>query len=140
MLRQIRFVKTAILFIGMALLTGKSIYSQGGFDNATRALYIFDLAKYIDYGPGFADSANFRIGVLVGDYDLINEMGNLARTRTRIQDKPVLVSGYRNLESLTHLQVLYVDKKAGFDLNRIKAELKANRQCLLQKDMNSGNL
>ena len=39
MLRQIRFVKTAILFIGMALLTGQSIYSQGGFDNATRARF-----------------------------------------------------------------------------------------------------
>jgi serine phosphatase RsbU (regulator of sigma subunit) len=131
MLRQIRFVKTAILFTGMALLTGKSIYSQGGFDNATRALYIFDLAKYIDYGPGFADSANFRIGVLVGDYDLINEMGNLSRTRTRIQDKPVLVSGYRNLESLTHVQVLYVDKKAGFDLSRIKSVIKGKQTMLI---------
>ncbi len=131
MLRQISFVRTAILFIGMALLTGKSIYSQGGFDNATRALYIFDLAKYIEYGSGFVDSANFKIGVLVGDYNLINEMGNLARTRTRIQDKPVLVSGYRNLESLTHLQVLYVDKKAGFDLGRIKSVIKGKQTMLI---------
>ena len=66
--------------------------SQGGFDNPTRALYIFDLAKYIDYGPGFADSSTFKIGVLVGDYDLIYEMGNLAKTRNRIQDKPVQCS------------------------------------------------
>ena len=131
MLRQIRFVKTAILFIGIAFLTGKSVYSQVGFDNATRALYIFDLAKYIDYGPGFADSANFRIGVLVGDYDLINEMGNLSRTRTRIQDKPVLVSGYRNPESLTHVQVLFVDKKAGFDLSRIKSLIKGKQTMLI---------
>ena len=94
MLRQIRFVKTAILFFGLVILTRNSLFSQGGFDNSTRALYIFDLvAKYVNYGPGFTDSSSFKIGVLVGDYDLINEMGNLAKTRTRIQDKPVLVMG-----------------------------------------------
>ena len=58
-------------------------------------------------------------------------MGNLARTRTRIQDKPVLVSGYRNLESLTHVQVLYVDKKAGFDLSRIKSVIKGKQTMLI---------
>lgn len=128
---QIRFVKTAVFFIGLAILTGNTVYCQGGFDNSTRALYIFDLAKYIDYGPGFEDSANFRIGVLVGDYDLINEMGNLARTRTRIQDKPVMVAGFRNLESLIHLQVLYVNKKSGFDLSRIKAFIKGKQTMLI---------
>ena len=88
------------------------------------------MAKYVDYGPGFADSSSFKIGVLVGDYDLINEMGNLAKTRTRIQDKPVSVMGFRRLESLTHTQVLYVNKNAGFDLEKIKAKI-AGKQTML---------
>ena len=58
-------------------------------------------------------------------------MGNLARTRTRIQDKPVLVAGFRNLESLTHLQVLYVNKNAGFDLSKIKAAIKGKQTMLI---------
>jgi hypothetical protein len=66
MTSQISAVKIAILSIGLIILTGTPVYSQGGFDNSTRALYIFDLAKYIDYGSVFADSSNFRIGVLVG--------------------------------------------------------------------------
>jgi serine phosphatase RsbU (regulator of sigma subunit) len=131
MSRQIRFVKTSILWIGLIILTRNPVYSQGGFDNSTRALYIFDLARYIDYGPGFADTANFKVGVMVGDYDLINEMGNLSKTRTRIQDKPVLVSGYRNLESLTHVQVLYVNKNAGFDLGKIKSAIKGKQTMLI---------
>jgi serine phosphatase RsbU (regulator of sigma subunit) len=104
---------------------------QGGFDNATRALYIFDLAKYVDYGPGFADSASFKIGLLMGDYDLLNEMGNLSRTRNRIQDKPVSVAGFKNLESLTHVQVLYVNKNAGFDLDRIKERISGKQTMLI---------
>ncbi|MGB4292074.1 MAG: YfiR/HmsC family protein [Bacteroidales bacterium] len=106
------------------------IFSQTGFDNPTRALYIFDLARYIDFGPGFKDSSSFKIGVLLGDYELIDEMMKLAKTRTRIQDKPVRIAGFKNLESLTHCQVLYVNKNAGFDLKKIKEKI-AGQQTML---------
>jgi|WetSurMetagenome_2_1015567.scaffolds.fasta_scaffold01747_5 serine phosphatase RsbU (regulator of sigma subunit) len=130
MFKQVCFIRRAVILLGLTLLFNSS-YCQGGFDNPTRALYVFDLvAKYVDYGKGFADSASFKIGVLVGDYDLINEMANLAKTRTRIQDKPVSVMGFRRLESLTHTQVLYVNKNAGFDLDKIKARI-AGKQTML---------
>jgi hypothetical protein len=57
-------------------------------------------------------------------------MGNLAKTRTRIQDKPVSVMGFRRLESLVHTQVLYVNKNAGFDLDKIKERI-TGRQTML---------
>jgi serine phosphatase RsbU (regulator of sigma subunit) len=104
--------------------------SQTGFDNPTRALYIFDLAKYIDYGPGFADSASFKIGILFGDIKLLDEMENLSRTRPRIQDKPVRLMGFSNLDKLTHVQVLYVNKEAGYNLERIKDRI-AGKQIML---------
>ena len=129
MFKQLRFFRASLLALGLILLFN-DLYSQDGFDNPTRALYVFDLAKYIDYGPDFADSATFKIGVLLGDYDLINEMGNIAKTRTKIQDKPVLLIGFRRLESLTYTQVLYVNKNAGFDLKEIKAQI-AGRQTML---------
>jgi serine phosphatase RsbU (regulator of sigma subunit) len=130
MLKGKLFIKTSVFAIGL-LFVSNIAFCQGGFDNSTRALYIFDLvAKYVNYGPGFADSSSFKIGVLVGDYDLINEMGNLAKTRTRIQDKPVSVMGFRKMESLTHTQVLYVNKNSGFDLEKIKTKI-AGKQTML---------
>jgi serine phosphatase RsbU (regulator of sigma subunit) len=125
-----RISKILILLAGF-LFAGNTLFSQSGFDNPTRALYIFDLAKYVDYGPGFADSANFKIGVLLGDYDLINEMGNLSKTRNRIQDKPVSVAGFKNLESVTHCQVLYVNKNAGFNLDKIKRMIEGQQTMLI---------
>ncbi len=110
-------------------------FSQEGFDNATRALYIFDLSRYIDYGPGFADSSNFKIGVLLGDYDLIYELGNLAKTRTMIQEKPVIIVGFKNIESVTHTQVLYLNKNAGHDLNRV-----LSKNCRSPDDADNGRL
>ena len=124
------FIK-ALLISAFIILFANNGMGQGGFDNSTRALYIFDLVgKYVDYGPGFKDSSSFEIGVLVGDYDLINEMANLAKTRKRIQDKPVAVMGFKRLESLTHTQVLYVNKNAGFDLDDIKKKI-AGKQTML---------
>ncbi len=129
MLKNLSFIRN-LLLTAVFVLVLKPSFGQGGFDNPTRALYVFDLAKYIDYGPGFKDSSTFRIGVLVGEYDLVVEMANLARTRNRIQEKPVTVAGFRNLESLTHLQVLYVNKNAGFNLDKIKAKI-AGQQTML---------
>ncbi len=132
MVKKIRFTKSAILLIGLTLLTG-NVNCQVGFDNPTRALYIFDMAKYIDYGPGFADSSSFKIGVLVGDYDLVYEMANLSKTRNRIQDKPVSVIGFRNIESIYHTQVLYVNKNAGFNLEKVKAKIAGHQTMLMSE-------
>jgi serine phosphatase RsbU (regulator of sigma subunit) len=132
MLKQIRFIRISIFSFGLIFLINNA-YSQGGFDNPTRALYIFDLAKYIDYGSGFADSSTFKIGVLMGDYDLVQELGNLAKTRTRIQDKPVIIIGFKNIESITHTQILYVNKSADFNLERIKAKIAEHQTMLISE-------
>jgi serine phosphatase RsbU (regulator of sigma subunit) len=113
------------------LIIGISLSGQNGFDNSSRALYIYDLvARYVNFGSSFADSSTFKIGIILGDYELLYELGNLAKTRPRIQDKPVQISGYKKLESIAHTQVLYVNKSAGLDLQKIKEKI-AGKQTLL---------
>jgi len=130
-MRQTGLIKAIILSAGFLFFMSGS-FGQGGFDNSSRALYIYDLvAKYVNFGPGFADSSNFKIGVMLGDYELLYELGNLAKTRPRIQDKPVQISGYKRLESLAHTQVLYVNKSAGFDLQKIKEKIAGKHTILV---------
>ncbi|MCX6300588.1 MAG: YfiR/HmsC family protein [Bacteroidia bacterium] len=130
MIKTTCFFKAAIISLGL-ILSANITYGQGGVDNPTRALYIFDLSKYIDYGPGFADSSNFKIGVMLGDYDLIYELGNLAKTRTKIQDKPVMIVGFRNIESITHTQVLYLNKTAEFNIEKVKSKITGHQTMLI---------
>ena len=120
-----------LILVNLFLIIVLNGFSQTGFDNPTRALYIFDLARYIDFGPGFSDSTTFKIGVLLGDYDLIDEMMKLTRTRNRIQDKPVRIAGFKNLENLTHCQVLYLNKNAGFDLKKVKEKIAGQKTMLI---------
>ena len=132
MLKPIRFIRTSILSLGLIFLMG-NLFSQGGFDNPTRALYIFDLAKYIDYGPGFADSSTFKIGVLIGDYDLVSELANLAKTRTKIQNKPVVIIGFKKIESITPTQVLYLNKNTDFNLEKVKNKIEGHQTMLISE-------
>ena len=88
MLRDIRIIRLPAILLGLILMV-HSTFGQAGLNNGTRAVFIFDIAKYIDYGPGFADSSVFRIGILDRDVPLFFELGNLRKTRTTIQNKPV---------------------------------------------------
>lgn len=124
MIRHIRYSFLAILILISANLT----YSQT--NNGTKAVFIFDIARYIDYGQDFADSAVFKIGILDKDEFLFFEMGNLSKTRRTIQDKPVQLIKFNSESQIVHTQLLFVNKASGFNLNKIKNAI-GERQTLL---------
>jgi len=130
MLRQMHFTRIISLFFGLSFLINNA-FSQGGFDNSTRALYLFDMARYIDYGPGFGDSSTFKIGLLDNSSELLFEMGNLSRTRKTIQNKPVQIIAFRSEDKIIHTQVLYVNKNSGFNLNKVKTKLAGHQTMLI---------
>jgi serine phosphatase RsbU (regulator of sigma subunit) len=125
-----RLFRKAILFMGTFFLMINS-FGQGGFDNSTRAVYIFDMARYINYGPGFADSAVFKIGLLDEANDLLFEMGNLAKTRKTIQNKPIQIIVFRSEEKIVHTQILYVNKASGFNQAKVKAKIEGHQTMLI---------
>jgi serine phosphatase RsbU (regulator of sigma subunit) len=106
-------------------------FGQAGLNNGTRALFIFDIAKYIDYGAGFADSSVFKIGILDKTSELFWEMGNLSKTRKTIQDKPVQLVVFRSEDQIVYTQLLYVNKASGFNLNKVRASLDGHQTLLL---------
>ena len=130
MLSQIRFIRIPVLSLGLIFLINNA-FGQAGLNNGTRAVFIFDIAKYIEYGPGFADSSVFRIGILDKDVELFFEMGNMRKTRTKIQDKPVELVKFNSENQITHTQILYVNKAGGFNLNKVKAAIEKHQTLLM---------
>lgn len=105
--------------------------AQQGFDDATRALFIFDLAKYVDYGPGLADSANFKIGLVGGTVELFFEMGNLRKTRPVIQDNPVELMRFQFEDRIKYTQVLFLSKSSGLDIKKVQAAIEGKQTLLI---------
>lgn len=130
MARKFDLLKVAVLAAGLLFTVNKAI-AQEGFDNPTRALYIFDMARYIDYGKSFTDSSVFRIGVLSETSELFWEMGNLAKTRKTIQGKPIEVVVFRNEDRISHTQILYLNKSGGFNLARVKEKITGHQTMLI---------
>jgi serine phosphatase RsbU (regulator of sigma subunit) len=106
-------------------------YSQNVLDNSSKAVFIFDMAKYIDYGSGFADSSVFKIGILDDKSDLFWAMGNLSRTRKMIQDKPVQLVLFRSEDKIQHTQILFVNKSSGFNINKVKLMIQGHQTMLM---------
>src|SRR5664280_2793294 len=112
MLIRIRFARVIILSLGLLLLTNFT-FGQAGLNNCTRAVFFF------------------RIGILDRDVPLFFEMGNLRKTRTKIQDKPVEIVKFNSESQITHTQVLYVNKANGFNLNKVSAAIEKHQTLLI---------
>ena len=96
-------------------------FGQTGLNNGTRAVFIFDIAKYIDYGPGFADSSVFKIGILDKDVTLFLKWEILRKQEQRFRINLFRLVKFNTESQITHTQVLYVNKASGFNLNKVKA-------------------
>jgi len=129
--------KILILFAAFVVCFVGS-YSQEGFDNRTRAPYIFDIARFVDYGDALDTMALFKVGVLSKDNELYFDMANLAKTRKEIQGKPLVVVVFRDESRLEYTNVLYVSKDENFNLDKVKRMIEGKKTLLITEGYEFG--
>lgn len=128
---KIRKLNVRISFLMVLLLPSfLQASSQARFDNSTRALYIFDIARYVDYGETIKNSEYFKIGVLADD-SLLLSMGELRKTRPQIQGKPVDLVYFREESQIVPTQIIYLNKNSGLDIKKVKEKLKGQQTLLV---------
>lgn len=125
---QINSIAFAFLLLFPTLLP---LSGQSSFDNATRAVFIFDLSQYVNFGKEFKDTAVFRIGVLDDTTDLFFELGRLRNQRPQIQNRPVHILLFRNEEAIRYTEVLFVNRARGFRPERVRSAIAGKRTLLL---------
>lgn len=123
-LRCRRNVKTLIMrqlfsILFLLLFTFES-YAQSNnhFDNNSRAIYVFDMSKYIEW-PKTNDSNHFRIGVLAHDSLLYKSMLNEAIKRKEIHQKKIKVQLFHSEDSIQNVDIIYFNKIDGFDISKV---------------------
>ncbi len=129
--------KLLVIIMFILLASGRS-NAQQGFDNRSRALYIFDIARYVDYGETLDTMAFFKVGVLSTDDELFYEMASLARTRKEIQGKPTLVVVFRNEDKIEYTNVIYVSNESGFNLNKVNDKIEGQPTLLITEEYEFG--
>lgn len=122
------FHLTIILFLNFSLAG----LSQG-FDNQTRAVYILDISKYVEFPPDFNKQEFFSIGILDEDDALFWEVDNMARSRKFIQGKPVKLTLFRDLSEVKPTNVIYVNKTSGIKISSLLTKIQGNSTLLISE-------
>ena len=127
------FLKILVLIFVSALFQKGLTYSQEGFDNKTRAVYILDIAKYVTYDDAIQYQADFKIAVLDKDQDFFFELSDMAKTRKFIQDKPIKIIRFREIEDIEKCHIIYVNKEDGYDIKKVLKASKGNNTLVISE-------
>ena len=130
--------KNLLILVAVFLLCSGISWAQEDFDNRTRALYIFDIARYVDYGDALDAMALFKVGVLSKDNELYFDMANLAKTRKEIQGKPLVVVVFRDETKIEYTNVLFVSEDENFNLARVKQMIEGKKTLLITEGYEFG--
>jgi serine phosphatase RsbU (regulator of sigma subunit) len=127
----------AIRRITIALILSLIFFnlSSQGFDNATRALYILDISKYVKWtDTAFHSLLDFKIGVLARETQMYWELINAAKTRLIIQQKPIQIFSYRDVSEIEPTQVLFIGNPKDYDISNILKRIKGNHTLLITEN------
>jgi serine phosphatase RsbU (regulator of sigma subunit) len=123
-----------LLYLVLSLVFAFNISAQKtGFDNSTRALYILDISKYVEWDDNIQNKADFIIGILGTDTDFYWELYNMAKTRQFIQNKPIKILLFKDINSIEKSQVLYVNSKEGFKIKQVLDKTKGNNTLVISE-------
>ncbi len=120
----------------------ESVRAQEVWDNNTRALYILDIAKYIQYDDDIQLHSDFKIAVLGKDGDFVMDLYEMAKTREFIQQKPTKIFQYPKLDDIEKCHILYVNKEQGFNMKSVLNRTRGNNTLVIGEgyEFNEGML
>ena len=128
-----RLLNSAFAVLVLLLSINHSLIAQG-FDNQTRAIYILDISKYVEFPAAeFAKQTNFSIGILDKTDTLLWEVDNVARPRQFIQGKPIKIMLFRDLSEVIPTNVIYVNKKSGIKISSILEKINGKSTLLISE-------
>jgi len=108
-------------------------YAQEEMDNATRALFILDIAKYIEYDDDIQLHSDFKIGVIGRNTEFYWELYEMAKTRQFIQQKPIKVLMYPELDNIEKCHILYVNETEGFKMKEVLEKTRGNNTLVISE-------
>ena len=126
-------MKTLLTLLLSCLLGIGIATTQEAWDNSTRALYILDIAKYVEYDDRIQSHADFKIGVLGTNAEFYWELYEMAKTRQFIQNKPIKVYQYPGLDNIEKCHMLYVNIDEGFKMKQVFERTKGNNTLIISE-------
>jgi serine phosphatase RsbU (regulator of sigma subunit) len=112
-------MKKLLLFVFLfAALMLQAQSRKAHFDDKSRAIYILDIAKYIEW-PDTIQSTYFRVGILAHDSALFRNMVVEAAGRDSLHGKPIRVYLFTHEDAIHNVDIIFFKKTDGFDISKV---------------------
>ncbi|MBI2968294.1 MAG: DUF4154 domain-containing protein [Bacteroidetes bacterium] len=112
-----------------ALITSFPVTAQQPDEYKIRAMFLYNISKYIEW-KNQNELETFQIGVLGRDTAMLRAITWMEETKT-VKEKPIVSALYENIESIKYPQILYADKKSGFDIQKTLNAIKGKNILLV---------
>ncbi len=111
------------------------IYGYAQIDDNTRAHFIIDVAKSVNWtDPEFEGVADFKIGVLAMDNTFFMELANVVNVRNNLHKKKIKLMHFRKVENIEATHVLFVYQPENYNIKKINKGLKENQTLLITEN------
>jgi len=110
--------KLLLILVTIAISLGLKAQDNTHFDNKSRAIYILDIAKYIEW-PETNDADFFRVGVLEHDSALYHSMLDEAVKRKELHNKKIAIRYFEHEDSIKNVDIIFFKKQDGFDISKV---------------------
>ncbi len=114
-------------------LSASAIFAQQGFTNETRALYILDISRYVQFDDTTQVREEFMITLLDNDSNLFFDLEKLAKTRKEIQGKPILINVCTTIEKLEPVHVVFLNRVDGFNIEKVISKISGSNTLLISE-------
>ena len=114
-------------------LSASALFAQQGFTNETRALFILDISRYVQFDDSTQEREEFSITLLDNDANLFFDLEKLAKTRKEIQGKPIRISVCTAIEQLKTVQVVFLNRVDGFRIEDVINKISGSNTLLISE-------
>ncbi|NOR33704.1 MAG: DUF4154 domain-containing protein, partial [Bacteroidales bacterium] len=114
-------------------LSASALFAQQGFTNETRALFILDISRYVQFDDSTQEREEFSITLLDNDANLFFDLEKLAKTRKEIQGKPIRISVSTSIEKLEPVHVVFLNRVDGFRIEDVISKITGSNTLLISE-------
>lgn len=121
-----------VLTGGVARVMAQEMAPEG-FNDQTRALYILDISKYVEFDSTYERDSAFVISILSEDLGLYWELEKLSKTRKTVQRKPIRILVSRDIGDLQPSQVVFVSQRENYRITDVLKKIRGQNTLLISE-------
>lgn len=126
-------IRGKLIILSFLSFFSAAVAAQEGFTDKTRALYILDISRYVEFDDSFQQKKEFTISILGKELGLYWELERFSKTRKEIQGKPIKILVSSEISQLKPSQVVFVNIAEDYQIKEVLKTIQGANTLLISE-------